>query len=46
MSESNHILFVDDELDLEVLVKQRFRKQVKEGVFKLSFAHNGQAALD
>ena len=46
MSESTHILFVDDESDLEMLVKQRFRKQVKEGIFKLSFALNGQLALE
>lgn len=45
MSPSTHILFVDDEPDLEILVKQRFRKQVKEGNFKLSFAHNGEDAL-
>lgn len=45
MSDSTHILFVDDEPDLEVLVKQRFRKQVKEGNFKLSFALNGEEAL-
>ncbi|MBK9636975.1 MAG: response regulator [Bacteroidetes bacterium] len=45
MSESTHILFVDDESDLEMLVKQRFRKQVKEGNFKLSFALNGEEAL-
>lgn len=46
MSQPTHILFVDDESDLEMLVKQRFRKQVKEGVFKLSFALNGQLALE
>lgn len=46
MSQSTHILFVDDESDLEMLVKQRFRKQVKEGIFKLSFALNGQLALE
>ncbi|MBL0098196.1 MAG: response regulator [Bacteroidetes bacterium] len=45
MSSSTHILFVDDEPDLEILVKQRFRKQVKEGNFKLSFAQNGEDAL-
>ncbi len=45
MSSPIHILFVDDEPDLEVLVKQRFRKQIKEGNFALSFAHNGEVAL-
>lgn len=46
MSDTTHILFVDDEPDVELLVKQRFRKQVKEGIFKLSFALNGQIALE
>lgn len=45
MSTSTHILFVDDEADLEMLVKQRFRKLVKEGQIKLSFALNGEEAL-
>jgi len=45
MSEATHILFVDDEADLEMLVKQRFRKHVKEGHLKLSFALNGEEAL-
>ncbi|MFI4937335.1 MAG: PP2C family protein-serine/threonine phosphatase [Candidatus Berkiellales bacterium] len=40
------ILFVDDEPDVEVLMKQRFRKQMKEGKFNLSFARNGVEALD
>ncbi|MBL7922596.1 MAG: response regulator [Bacteroidia bacterium] len=45
MSDATHILFVDDEPDLEVLVKQRFRKHVREGNLKLSFALNGEQAL-
>ena len=45
MSENIHILFVDDEVDLEALVKQRFRKQIKEGIIRLSFALNGSEAL-
>jgi YesN/AraC family two-component response regulator len=45
MSENIHILFVDDEVDLEALVKQRFRKQIKEGNIRLSFALNGSEAL-
>ncbi len=45
MPSSMHILFVDDEPDLEVLVRQRFRKHVKEGNFQLSFANNGAEAL-
>lgn len=41
-----HILFVDDEADLEVLVTQRFRKPLREGSIKLSFALNGELALE
>ena len=40
-----HILFVDDEPDLQPLVKQRFRRQLKEGGLKVSFALNGAEAL-
>jgi phosphoserine phosphatase RsbU/P len=40
------ILIVDDEPDVEVLMKQRFRKHIKEGRFTLLFAHNGIEALE
>lgn len=40
------ILIVDDEPDVEVLMKQRFRKQIREKKFDLSFAHNGVEALE
>ncbi|MFT4739090.1 MAG: signal transduction histidine kinase [Cyclobacteriaceae bacterium] len=40
------ILVVDDEPDLETLIKQRFRKKVKEGDYVFYFAENGQKALD
>src|SRR5262245_9263001 len=39
------ILVVDDEPDLELLVRQKFRQYVREGRFELSFAHNGKEAL-
>lgn len=39
------ILVVDDEVDLEPLVKQRFRRQIREGVYDFLFAHNGLEAL-
>ncbi|MFC2101691.1 PP2C family protein-serine/threonine phosphatase [Bacteroidota bacterium] len=39
------ILVVDDEIDLEPLVKQRFRRQIREGVYDFLFAHNGLEAL-
>ncbi|HLH32035.1 MAG TPA: SpoIIE family protein phosphatase [Terriglobia bacterium] len=40
------ILIVDDEPDLEHLVRQKFRHHVREGRFELRFAHNGKEALD
>jgi phosphoserine phosphatase RsbU/P len=39
------ILVVDDEVDLEPLVRQRFRKQIREGLYEFLFAHNGLEAL-
>lgn len=40
------ILVVDDEPDLEVLIKQKFRKEIKEGKYNFSFANNGVQALE
>lgn len=39
------ILSVDDELDLEILLTQYFRKQIRKGVYEFTFAHNGLEAL-
>ena len=39
------ILSVDDELDLEVLLTQYFRRQIRKGEYELVFAHNGLEAL-
>ncbi|HEY7790908.1 MAG TPA: SpoIIE family protein phosphatase [Vicinamibacterales bacterium] len=39
------ILVVDDEPDLELLIRQRFRRQVRDGRFDFVFAHNGVEAL-
>jgi class 3 adenylate cyclase/FixJ family two-component response regulator len=39
------ILVVDDETDLELLIKQRFRKQIREQEYEFSFAVNGKDAL-
>src|SRR5689334_2741082 len=41
-----NVLIVDDEPDLEVLIRQRFRKRIKEGDFQFVFARNGQEALN
>lgn len=43
---STKILIVDDEPDVEVLMKQRFRRQIRENKFELFFAHNGIEALE
>lgn len=41
----NTILVVDDEPDLEVLIKQKFRKQIRQKEFSFLFAGNGVEAL-
>jgi class 3 adenylate cyclase/AmiR/NasT family two-component response regulator len=40
------ILIVDDEADLETLIKQKFRKQIRGGEYEFFFAENGRAALE
>jgi adenylate cyclase len=40
------ILVVDDEPDLEALVQQRFRRQIRGGEFGFRFAHDGAEALE
>jgi adenylate cyclase len=39
------ILVVDDEPDLEALVLQKFRRQIRDGVVAFVFAHDGIEAL-
>lgn len=39
------ILIVDDEKDVEMLFRQKFRKEIKSGVLHLEFAFSGQEAL-
>jgi adenylate cyclase len=39
------ILVVDDETDLEVLIKQKFRKEIRDQKYEFSFASNGVEAL-
>ena len=39
------ILIVDDEPDLEVLVLQKFRHQIRDGAVNFVFAHDGVEAL-
>lgn len=40
------ILFVDDELDLEFLICQKFKKHIRTAGWQLVFAHNGVEALE
>lgn len=39
------ILVADDEADLEILIRQRFRKQIREQQYDFVFALNGKEAL-
>jgi CheY-like chemotaxis protein len=39
------ILVVDDEPDVAELFRQRFRHEVRKGLYVLHFAHSGEAAL-
>jgi len=40
------ILFVDDEIDLEALILQKFRRHIREGLVKMIFARDGLEALE
>ncbi len=40
------ILVVDDEPDLEVLIKQKFRQKIREGAYEFHFAANGREAFE
>ena len=46
MSEKFKILVVDDELDVEPLVLQRMRREIRRGIYEFEFAHNGVEALE
>ena len=40
------VLVVDDEPDVELLFRQQFRREVREGQYLLDFALSGEAALN
>jgi adenylate cyclase len=42
---THRILVVDDEPDLEALVTQKFRRQIKDGAMRFGFARDGVEAL-
>src|SRR5260221_8592687 len=46
MMMASKILVVDDEPDLELLISQRFRRDIRDGTFIFRFARDGQEALD
>ena len=39
-------LVVDDERDVEMLFRQKFRKEIRSGLIELEFAFSGQDAID
>jgi two-component system, response regulator, stage 0 sporulation protein F len=39
------VLIVDDETDVEILFKQQFRKEIKQGLVELCYAFSGEEAL-
>lgn len=45
MTATAKILAVDDEVDFELLLRQRFRRQIRSEEFAFRFAHNGEEAL-
>ena len=46
MNTYTKILVVDDEPDIELLIKQKFRRQIREQVIEFLFAENGARALE
>ena len=40
------ILVVDDEADLQMIIKQKFRKKIRENLYDFVFAVNGKHALE
>ena len=46
MAETTRILMVDDEEDLALLVRQRFRRRIRSGEYEFLFARNGKEALE
>jgi adenylate cyclase len=45
LAASAKILAVDDEPDFELLIRQRFRRQIRDEEFEFRFAHHGGEAL-
>lgn len=45
MSDPIDVLVVDDERDVELLFRQRFRREIRTGAISLHFAFSGKEAL-
>lgn len=43
---SEKILVVDDEADIELIITQKYRKQIRDDIYQFFFAHNGIEALE
>lgn len=39
------ILVVDDEQDIQILFEQRFRREIRDGLFSFAFCFSGEEAL-
>lgn len=46
MRDTMKLLVVDDERDVEMLFRQKFRKEVRNSLLELQFAFSGQEALN
>lgn len=46
MGKPMKFLVVDDERDVEMLFRQKFRKEVRKGLLELEFAFSGDEALE
>jgi len=46
MKKPMRILVVDDEKDVEMLFRQKFRKEIREKLIELDFAFSGKEALE
>jgi CheY-like chemotaxis protein len=46
MSDSQKLLVVDDERDVEMLFRQKFRKELRQDIIELEFAFSGEEALE
>jgi CheY-like chemotaxis protein len=40
------VLVVDDEVDIQTLFQQKFRKEIREGLVEFAFAISGEQALE